>query len=165
MLHSVRVARPSFSLLGVRMSRIRCFFATMLVCVLAPCAVLAAEAAASAFDIHPGQELTFVVKVAAGKVAVAAPRTSKLGAAQPKEGEMTIGLSLRDKEDYEHVTVVEKTSLPIDFVATALVGDTKIDERVLCGRLDAPASSRIGANHWRVRLHDFEIGKGGASCD
>ena len=123
------------------------------------------EAVPSAFDIHAGQELTFVVKVAGGKVMLAPPRTSKLGAAQPKGGEMTVGLSLRDKEDYERLTVVEKTSLPIDFVATALVGDVKIDERVLCGRLDAPASSRIGANHWRVRLHDFEVGKGGASCD
>jgi hypothetical protein len=127
---------------------------------------LAAEAAApSAFDIHPGQELTLAVKVAAGKVELAPARPAKAGAAQPKEGEMTIGLSKRDKDDYEHITVVEKTSLPIDFVATALVGDTKIDERVLCGRLDAPASSRIGANHWRVRLHDFEVGKGGASCE
>jgi hypothetical protein len=145
------------------MSKFRRSLVAILASVLAPCPALAAEA--SAFDIHPGQELTFAVKVAAGKVELAAPRTAKLGAAQPKEGEMTVGLSLRDKEDYEHLTVVEKTSLPIDFVATALVGDTKIDERVLCGRLDAPASSRIGANHWRVRLHDFEVGKGGASCD
>lgn len=130
-----------------------------------PPRAFAAEPAAPAFDLHPGQELTLIVKVAAGKVELEPPRTSKLGAAAPRDGEMTIGLSPRDKEGYEHVTVVERTSLPIDFVATALVGDVKIDERVLCGRLDGPASSRIGANNWRVRLHEFEVGKGGASCD
>jgi hypothetical protein len=150
--------------MGVRMNRFRRFFVAMFLGVLAPCPALAAEASASAFDLHPGQELTFAVTIAAGKVALA-PRTSKPDAAEPKEGEMTISLSRRDKEGYEHVTVVEKTSLPIDFVATALVGDVKIDERVLCGRLDGPASSRIGANNWRVRAHDFEVGKGGASCD
>ena len=166
MLHSARCAAFAFrGQMSVRMNRFRRFLVAMLIGVWAPCPALAAETAPTAFDIHAGQELTFAVKVAAGKVTLAPPRTSKLGAAQPKEGEMTIGLSPRDKEDYEHVTVVEKTSLPIDFVATALVGDVKIDERVLCGRLDALASSRIGANHWRVRLHDFEVGKGGASCD
>ncbi len=133
--------------------------------VTTPSPARAAEAATQAFDLHAGQELTFAVMVAGGKVEVAKPRPSKLGAAAPKEGEMTVGLSPRDKEGYEHVIVVEKTSLPIDFVATALVGDIKIDERVLCGRLDTPASSRIGASNWRVRLHEFEVGKGGATCD
>jgi hypothetical protein len=144
--------------------RFRSSLAPISIGVLASCPALAVEASAPAFDLHPGQALTFAVSVAAGKVELA-PRTAKLGAAEPKQGEMTISLSRRDKEGYEHVTVVEKTSLPIDFVATALVGDVKIDERVLCGRLDGPASSRIGANNWRVRVHEFEVGKGGASCD
>ncbi|HLJ70850.1 MAG TPA: hypothetical protein VKU03_05995 [Roseiarcus sp.] len=133
---------------------------------LAPGAALGAQSGGEqAFDIHSGQTLTFAAKVEGGKVIVGRPRVSRLGAAHPAAGEMTVDLTPRDKDMYEQVIVNEKTSQPIDFVATALVGDVKIDERVLCGRLDGPASSRIGANHWRVRLHDFEVGKGDGSCD
>jgi hypothetical protein len=57
------------------------------------------------------------------------------------------------------------TPLPIDFLATGLAGDIKIDESVLCGRLDAPTSGHIGAVSWRVRMHAFEVGKGGETCD
>ena len=129
-------------------------------------AAFAAQNVAPAFDLHPGQELIFAVTVEGGKVALSAPRAAKLGATPLREGEMIIGLTPRDKKtEYEQVIVKERTSAPIDFVATALVGDVKIDERVLCGRLDGPANSRIGANNWRVRLHDFEVGKGGSSCE
>jgi hypothetical protein len=55
--------------------------------------------------------------------------------------------------------VIEKTAQPIDFVATGLIGDIKIDERVLHGRLDAPVSQRIGATSWTVFLNTFEAGK------
>jgi hypothetical protein len=133
---------------------------------LAPGAALAAESGGEqAFDIHSGQALTFAAKVEGGKVIVGRPRISRLGAAHPAAGEMSVELTPRDNDMYEQVIVTEKTAQPIDFVATALVGDVKIDERVLCGRLDGEASSRIGANHWRVRLHDFEVGKGDGSCD
>jgi len=137
-----------------------------LLCVgLAPWAAFAAESAAQAFDLHAGQELTFAVTIAAGKATLGAPRASKFGAASPKDGEMTIGLTLKDKTLYEQVTVTEKTPVPIDFVATGLIGNIKIDERVLCGRLDGPASTRIGAANWRVRLYDFEARKDGATCE
>jgi hypothetical protein len=139
-------------------------FIALLCSVLAPCAALGAEADAPGFDLHAGQEVTFAVTVADGKVAVGAPRASKLGAAQPKDGEVTVGLTARDKTLYEQVLVTEKTAVPIDFLATGLIGGTKIDEAVLCGRLDAPTSAHIGAVSWRVRLHDFEVGKG-AACE
>jgi hypothetical protein len=132
--------------------------------VFASCAALGAGGDAQGFDLRAGQELTFAVTVADGKVTVAAPRASKLGAAQPRDGEVTVGLTARDKTLYEQVLVTEKTAVPIDFLATGLVGGTKIDEAVLCGRLDAPSSAHIGAVSWRVRLHDFEVGKGGATC-
>jgi hypothetical protein len=131
---------------------------------LAP-AAFAAGGDAQAFNIRPGEELTFAVKIVGGEVTLGAPRASRLGAAQPREGEMTIGLSKRDETLHEEVTVIEKTTAPIDFLATALVGDTKIDEAVLCGRLDAPASAHIGAISWRVSLHDFEARKDGVSCE
>jgi hypothetical protein len=133
--------------------------------VLAPWTAFGAQGEAQAFNLHPGQELTFAVKVADGKVALGPPRASKLGAAQPRDGEMTVGLSPRDDTLHEQVIVTEKTPVPIDFLATALVGATKIDEAVLCGRLDAPTSAHIGAISWRVSLHAFEARKDGATCE
>jgi hypothetical protein len=133
--------------------------------VFAPWAAFGAEVAPQAFDLHSGQELTFAVTVAEGKVTLGKPRLSKFGVAKPKDGEMTIGLTPRDKTLYEQVTVTEKTPVTIDFVATGLIGNIKIDERVLCGRLDAPTSRPIGAVSWRVRLHEFEARKDGATCE
>ncbi|MGO8799264.1 MAG: hypothetical protein ACLQJL_09265 [Roseiarcus sp.] len=139
--------------------------AAILCCALAPGAAFGAEGDGQAFNLHPGQELTFAVKVVDGKVTLGPPRASKLGAAQPKDGEMTVGLSKRDETLHEQVTVAEKTQVPIDFLATALVGATKIDEAVLCGRPDETASAHIGAISWRVSVHDFEARKAGATCE
>jgi len=133
--------------------------------VFASGAALSAASEPQAFSLHPGQELTFAVKIADGKVTLGPPRTSKLGAAQTASGEITVGLSTRDATLHEQVTVTEKTPVPIDFLATALVGATKIDEAVLCGRLDAPASAHIGAISKRVSAHDFEARKDGATCE
>jgi hypothetical protein len=140
-------------------------FGAFLCSLFAPWAALGAEGGAQAFDLKSGQELTFAVKVADGKVTLGAPRASKLGAAQPKDGEITVGLSPRDETLHEQVIVTEKTPVPIDFLATGLVGATKIDEAVLCGRLDAPTSAHIGAISWRVSLHAFEARKAGATCE
>ncbi|WP_158818359.1 hypothetical protein [Methylocapsa sp. S129] len=139
--------------------------ATLACGAFAPWAALGAEAAAQAFDLKSGQELTFAVTIADGKVTLGPPRASKLGAAQPASGEITVGLTTRDKTLIEQVIVVEKTPVPIDFLATGLVGGTKIDEAVLCGRLDGPASAHIGAVSWRVSLHAFEARKDGATCE
>ena len=139
--------------------------ATFLYSVFAPWTASGAQADAQAFDLKSGQELTFAVKIADGKVMVGPPRASKLGAAQPKNGEITVGLSARDETLHEQVIVTEKTPVPIDFLATGLVGETKIDEAVMCGRLDAPVSTHIGAISWRVSLHAFEARKAGATCE
>jgi hypothetical protein len=147
-------ARPPLAALGA-----------ILCSVFAFSAAFAAEGDGPAFNLHPGQELTFAVKVADGKVTLGPPRASRLGAVQPASGEITIGLSPRDATQHEQVTVTEKTAVPIDLLATALVGATKIDEAVLCGRLDAPASAHIGAISWRVSLHAFEARKDGATCE
>jgi hypothetical protein len=143
----------------------RAFASALLCALLAPSAGSATEANPQAFDLKSGQELTFAVKITEGKVTVGPPRASKLGAAQPKDGEITVGLSARDDTLHEQVIVTEKTPVPIDFLATGLVGETKIDEAVLCGRLDAPVSTHIGAVSWRVSLHGFEARKDGATCE
>ena len=63
------------------------------------------------------------------------------------------------------VLVTEKTSAPVDFVATGLIGEIKIDERVICGRTDAPVTKHIGAVSWRVSLNTFTLGKGDGTCE
>ena len=114
-------------------------------------------------DLHAGQELTIPIMIVEGRVVTGVPRLSKLGTAHPNDGEITVGLTPGDKDLLAQILVTEKSSLPIDFLATGLNGGTKIDERELCGRLDAPFSSHIGSVPWRVSLHGFEVGKG-APC-
>jgi hypothetical protein len=113
------------------------------------------------FDVKPGMELTIPIAIVDGKVATGAPRASKLGAGQPGDGEITVGLERRQGTLYNEITVVEKTALPIDFLVTGLNGGTKIDETEICGRLDAPIAAHIGSVPWRFWLNGFEVGKGG----
>ena len=114
------------------------------------------------FSIKAGEEVTLPITVQDQHVVLGVPRQSKLGTAQPKDGEITVGLTPGDKKTlYSRVIVTEKTAVPIDFVATGLIGEIKIDERVICGRLDQPTSVHIGSVSWRVSLNTFEVGKGG----
>ena len=108
--------------------------------------------------LKAGQALTFPASVTDGKVVLGPARLGKFGEMPTADGEITVGLSPKDKTLYENVVVVEKTTAPVDFVATGLIGEIKIDERVLHGRLDAPVSQRIGATSWTVWLNGFEVG-------
>ncbi len=65
---------------------------------------------------------------------------------------------------YADLTASEKTPAPVDFVATGLIGDIKIDEVVLCGRLDAPTTSRIASGSWRISLNRFSVRQEGQDC-
>jgi hypothetical protein len=117
------------------------------------------------FDLKPGQELTIPVAVVDGQVVVVAPRPSKLGTAAPKDGEIAVGLTPAPMGSYsETVTAKENAAAPIDFLAAGVNATVKIDEAVICGRLDAPASARVAVASWRVWLNGFKIGKGGPSC-
>jgi hypothetical protein len=109
-------------------------------------------------ELKAGQALAFPASVVEGKVVLGPARLGKFGALQPAPGEIAVGLSTRDKDLYENVVVVEKTSAPIDFLATGLIGEIKIDERDIHGRLDAPVTQRIGATSWTVWLNGFEPG-------
>jgi hypothetical protein len=132
--------------------------------LLAAPAALGANVEEPRFDLKPGQELTIPIAIADGHVVIGSPRVSKVGVAQPKDGEITVGLEREKGELYDKITATEKTSAPIDFVATGLIGEIKIDERVICGRLDAPTEMHIGSVSWKIVIRDFEIGKGAASC-
>ncbi len=113
--------------------------------------------------LRSGQQVTLAITIRGDRIDLGAPRLSKLGSAGPTEGEITIGLTPGDATLYSRLIATEKTSVPIDFVATGWVGEIKIDERVLCGRLGPPTETRIGSVSWRVSLHDFTVGKG-AEC-
>jgi len=65
---------------------------------------------------------------------------------------------------YAELTASEKTAAPVDFVATGLVGDIKIDEVRLCGQIDAPATNRIASGAWRVSLNRFSVRQSGQDC-
>jgi hypothetical protein len=136
--------------------------AAVLLAAVGARAAPAADAPAQSFSLKAGEEVTLPITVQDQRVVLGVPRQSKLGTVQPKEGEITVGLTTRDKGTfYEHVIVTEKTAVPIDFVATGYVGEIKIDERIICGRLDQPTSVHIGSVSWRVSLNTFEVGKGG----
>ena len=115
-------------------------------------------------DLKPGQELTFSVAVAEGRVTLGPARLSMPGAAQPKDGEITVRMVKHGLSPYAELTASEKTSEPVDFVATGLIGDIKIDEVVICGRLDAPAANRIASGSWRVSLNRFSVRPSGQDC-
>ncbi len=108
--------------------------------------------------LKAGQAVSFPASVVEGKVVLGPARLGRFGEMPPGEGEITVGLSPKDKTLYENVVVVERTTRPIDFLATGLIGEIKIDERVLHGRLDAPVIQRIGATSWTVWLNGFEVG-------
>jgi hypothetical protein len=110
--------------------------------------------------LKAGQELTFALTVANGVATPGPARLGRLGGAQPKDGEIVVGLTPRDKDLYSQVMVMEKTPVPVDFVATGHIGEIVIDERVICGRLGAPFQQRIGGVSWTVELHEFTVGKG-----
>jgi len=138
-----------------------------------PAAALGALALASAaradphpqtIDLKPGQEVTFAAAIVDGRVTLGAARVSKIGTAEPKEGEITVGVAPKVKPFYAELRAREKTAATIDFVATGLIGGTKIDEIVLCGRLDAPFAKLISNSAWRISLNSFEPGKGDDSC-
>ena len=59
------------------------------------------------------------------------------------------------------VLVMEKTSAPVDFVATGLIGEIKIDERVICGRTYVPVTKHIGSAELARFAEHFHLGEGG----
>src|SRR5947208_16234157 len=132
--------------------------ALILICVsaFAAKALQAAEVKPVELGLKAGQALTFPATGADVKVTLGPARLGKFGEMQTGDGEITVGLSPKDKTLYENIVVVEKTAAPIDFVATGMIGEIKIDERVLHGRLDAPVTQRIGATSWTVLLNSFD---------
>jgi hypothetical protein len=133
----------------------------MLISLLAAAGVAVAAPAAKPekLTLKAGQAVTFAARIEDGKVVLGPARRGSFGKMEPKAGEITVGLSTRDKDLYDQLVTVEKTSAPIDFVATGLIGEIMIDEREVKGLLGAPITQRIGGTSWTVWLHEFEAGK------
>jgi hypothetical protein len=135
------------------------FFASLFLCGAAE-----ADSVSAIVDVKRGMEATFPVAIVDGRVALGPSRASKLGTAQPKDGEITVGVEPGGMTPYAHLRVVEKTSAPIDFVATGFIDRIMIDEIVLCGRLDMPVSEKIAAGSLHVSLGRFAKGTGVDTC-
>jgi hypothetical protein len=115
-------------------------------------------------DLRPGQEVTFPVAIVDGRVMLGPARVSKTGTAEPKDGEITVSVVRNGSSPYADLTASEKTSATVDFIATGLIGDIKIDEVRLCGHLDAPSSTRIYSGSWRISLNRFAVNQDRQGC-
>lgn len=115
-------------------------------------------------DLKPNHEITFAVTAADGRVSLGAAQLGKPGGFQPKDGEITVAVIRQGLSPYAALTATEKTSDPVDFVATGLIGDIKIDEIEVCGRIDGPVTARIASGAWRVSLNRFSIRANGSEC-
>ncbi len=131
---------------------------------VAPSGAKSAPTPATTINLKPGQEVVFSVAIADGKVTLGLARASRAGAAPPKDGEIAVSFVRHGLSPYADLSATEKTSQPVDFVATGLIGDIKIDEIVICGRLDAPASNRIASGSWRVSLNRFSVRRTGQAA-
>jgi hypothetical protein len=129
-----------------------------------PSIAASAQDLAPTLDLKPGQEVTVPVAIVDGKVKLGPARASKVGSAQPRDGEITVGVIKQGLSPYAQLKASEKTPAPVDFIATGLIGNIKIDEVRLCGRLDAPASTRIASGSWRVSLNRFAVRPEGQEC-
>jgi hypothetical protein len=125
---------------------------------------MADSAVAPTVTLKPGQEAVFTVTVLDGRVTPGVARRANVAATEPKEGEIAVSVARRSLSPYVEVTATEKTPAPVDFVATGLIGDIKIDEIVICGRLDAPATARIASGAWTISLNRFSVRENDAEC-
>ena len=132
------------------------------VLVALPC-FASADLAAQRLDLKRGQQAIFAVTIADGKATLGPPRLAKAGTEEPKDGEIAVGVVTHGLSPYADLTVTEKTQAPVDFVATGLVGDIKIDEVVVCGQLLTPTTGRIASGSWRVSLTRFTAHSGGVA--
>jgi hypothetical protein len=139
-------------------------FGALALAAALPRAVAIAQDLGPTVDLRPGQEVTFPVTIADGKVTPGPARLSKPGAGAQKDGEITVGFVKQGLSPYAMLTATEKTSAPVDFIAAGLIGNIKIDEVKLCGRLEASSSTRIASGSWRIALSRFSVGEGLQAC-
>ena len=122
-----------------------------------------AQNAGPHIDVKPGESVEFPVTAGGGAVTLGRPRRIAPGA-EPGDGEIAVAVVRHGLSPYADLIVKEKTPAPIDFVATGLIGDIKIDEIKVCGRTDTPAAGRIASGSWRISLNSFAVRADGQDC-
>jgi hypothetical protein len=128
---SVLAAMSGISILemasGVRSSQYRrCWSTALAAFVLAlgsACEASRAEDLGLTVELKPGQEIAFPVAIVDGRVLLGKARLLRPGGAQPKDGEIAVDVVKHDPSPYADLRASEKTSAPVDFVATGLIGN------------------------------------------
>jgi hypothetical protein len=113
--------------------------------------------------LRPDQAVVIPVAIVEGGVVLGIPRGPKPGA-PPEDGEIEVEVVKHGLSPYAELSATEKTEQPVDFVAAGLIGNIKIDEVVVCGRLDTPIKTRIASGAWRISLNRFTVHKEGRDC-
>lgn len=137
--------------------------AALLAALAAPCVALSQDLGPSV-SLKPGQEVVVPVAIENGTLTLGKPRLARPGASPAKDGEIAVALIKHGLAPYAEIAVTERTGTPVDFVATGLIGDIKIDEIKVCGRIDSPVKGRIASGSWRVSLNRFAVHNQGEEC-
>jgi len=129
----------------------------------APPSLASPQDAGSSVLLKPGEEVVVPVAISERSLALGKPRLAKPGIS-PGPGEIAVAVVKHGLSPYADLIATEKTGMPVDFVATGLIGDIKIDEIRVCGRIDAPIQGRIASGSWRVSLNRFAVHSQGEEC-
>jgi hypothetical protein len=84
------------------------------------CEAAGAEGLGPTVELKPGQEIAFSVAIADGHVTPGKARLLRSDAASVGDGEIRVSVVKHDSSPYADLTASEKTSAPVDFVATGL---------------------------------------------
>jgi hypothetical protein len=115
-------------------------------------------------DMRAGEALALGVTIVGADALTGPAKLSRAGGATPKDGEIVISVAPPHLSPYAIMTVTETTAQPIDFYATGFIDSIKIDDIRVCGRLDAPITTRIAAGARRIALNHFAPRKEGEAC-
>ena len=143
--------------------------AGMLASTSLTCAARAADAVAHPSSsppnliIHAPGAVAFWVVFSSDAPVLGPPRT--INPADPlRDDEIMVDVLPPGMAPYAKLRIVEKTKQPVDFVITGLIDTIKIDEIVVCGRLDGDIEAKIAAGAKRLSLNRFTLRREGANC-
>jgi hypothetical protein len=118
---------------------------------------------APSFITHAPGAIAFWILFYGDAPVLGPPRTFKPTDAL-RDDEIMVEVLPSGMAPYAKVHIVEKTKQPVDFVITGLIDSIKIDEIVICGRLDGDIETKIAAGAKRLSLNRFTARQVGAGC-
>ena len=137
-------------------------------CVFLAAPATAAEsvtppAAPPSFFVHAPGAIAFWVLFYGDRPVLGPPR--QVAPTDPlRDDEIRIQVLPSGMAPYAKVQILENTKQPVDFVITGLIDSIKIDEIVICGRLDGAIDAKIAAGAKKLSLNRFTQRQSGASC-